>query len=133
MCSDNTLERLKRVNTRLDEFETSYFDRKNGEVLLLLQVLTDIVVVLDTAMNVRYANPSAYEVLGFAENELVGKPFEGFVQGEKFPIETGFNTNVRTSTGEEIHAHVYIGELHDMDSHLYVAVIKRLDNDPDRE
>lgn len=131
MIETGTLEKIKQMTSVLDELDEFYASNKEREVELLANALTDMVLVLESDGTIKYANPSSYRVLGYDPTELIGKNVSCLV-GEKLDIvglvNTTIDTNVHNKYGESQHIFVYVGELKDVNFHLYLTIIKKAQN-----
>jgi len=131
MAETGTLEQIKKMTSILDELDEFYASNKEREVELLANALTDMVLVLEKDGTIKYANPSSYRVLGYDPAELIGKNVCGLV-GENLDIVASVNTtidiNVHNKSGDVQRIFVYIGELKDVNFHLYLTIIKKAQN-----
>ncbi len=126
-----TLLEIKRMTSVLDELDEFYASHKEREVELLANALTDMVLVLDAAGTIKYANPSSFRVLGYDPAELQGRNVATLI-GETLDISASVNktidTNVHNKAGESQRIFIFIGELKDASLHLFITIIKKAQN-----
>ena len=125
--SETKIDNLRKLTHELDELDKEEASRKEREVYLLLNALTDMVIVSDNTNIIRYANPSSFRVLGYDPHELVGSDIDQIlsVDIDEKNINSSFVSTARNKDGCIIPVHMYVGELKDGTIHLYISVIRK--------
>jgi len=65
----------------------------------LVQNSSDVIVLLDPALTIRYQTPSVQRVLGYAEDELVGRRLTDLLEGSEAERLSGFFADVCAAAG----------------------------------
>jgi diguanylate cyclase (GGDEF)-like protein/PAS domain S-box-containing protein len=65
---------------------------------MLVENVADVLAVLDASHQIRYANPAAQRVLGYAPEQLAGKPLRSFVAAGADPLEAGLTSALHAET-----------------------------------
>lgn len=127
MSADN-LQRLRKIGEELDELDKKDILEKEREVFLLVNALTDMVIVTDSEDNIKYANPSSFRILGYDPNDLIGRTAKDILKCDKLHEKagSGFVTNAINNQGVEQPIYSYVGELNDGKIHLYITVIRKV-------
>lgn len=135
------LEKIKVLTASLEEQETTSATRRQQAVLLLLECVTDMVFVTNIDGIIKFANPSSYKICGYVQEELVGKHINLFMSDEDVAIYKDCLTNineqdevlgcardivVKTKENKFITAHLYLGELKEENSHLFIGVLHKV-------
>ena len=130
-----TLSEIKDLTTKLDELEQQEeIDRKSREMLLLLNGVTDMVIVSNTQHIIKFANPSSFRILGYDPQELIGKSLDIFKYNNKKCVKDYLSNNLSVGETKDIilkhkkgyHTliHVYFGEMKDRVCTYYVLIMK---------
>ncbi len=137
--TDN-LDKLKVLTESLEQHETTDATRRQQAVLMLLECVTDMVFVTDVNGIIKFANPSSYKICGYTPDELVGQLINLFMSDADVAIYKeclrsinekdevlgcARNIVIKSKTGEFTHAHLYLGELKEDTSHLYIGVLHK--------
>jgi PAS domain S-box-containing protein len=123
--NSDILNEMKELTNKLDELEREEATRKEREVFLLLNAVTDAVFVSDEHGIIKYANPSAFRILGYDPNYLLGTNIHSIFKTDK-PIEkvdTTFHTAVSNKAGNDVSVHVYVGEYREANTHSLIYII----------
>lgn len=134
------LEKIKVLTQSLEHQETTDATRRQQAVLLLLECVTDMVFVTNADGVIKFANPSSYKTCGYIPSELIGQYINLFMSDADVAIYKDCLQNInerdevlgcsrdiviKTKDGEFISAHLYLGELKEDTSHLYIGVLHR--------
>jgi PAS domain S-box-containing protein len=113
---------------------------------MILNGLTDMVIVTNSEGIIRFANPASFRVLGYEPNELIGQSLDSLVvnkdiKHKKFIsdyINEGYHReiicsgrlgNARHKNGLTVPIYLYVGEMQEKLTHLFVGVIHKVNNE----
>jgi PAS domain S-box-containing protein len=68
--------------------------------ILLLESLSEAILVLDTNGTIRYANPAASRITGYAQEQLLNKPVYQFYGGEEESIKINYELEQALKRGQ---------------------------------
>jgi PAS domain-containing protein len=122
------LEEIKELSTKLDKLEQEEAIKKDREVLLLLNAVTDAVIVSDEAGIIKYANPSTYRILGYFPDELLGKDIHSILQVDylKNKVERSFQTSATNKDNCSISVYVYVGQYSECNSLSLISILRKV-------
>jgi PAS domain S-box-containing protein len=126
-----TIERLKILSRELDEQERAEILRREREVYLLLNALTDMVVVSNDAGIIRFANPATFRVLGYDPDDLLDTNICDILNCPELAhkVDTSCVTMAKTKSGDLIPIHMYIGSMKESNIQLIISIIRRAPHD----
>lgn len=123
------LDKLKILSQELEQQEHVACVDKERQVCLIMNGVTDMVVITDPDGTIKFANPSSFRVLGYDPTYLIGKNIKRIIRA--FDMESSVSKSMKIKgvnrEGKEVPLHIYVGELVDSNLHLLIAVLKDLD------
>lgn len=135
------LDKIKALTESLDKHEIADSARRQQSMLLLLECITDMVFVTNVDGTIKFANPSSYKTCGYTPEELVGQNVQLFMSDDDVDSYGSCLRNInekdeilgcardiviKTKDNEFVSAHLYLGELKEDTSHLYIGVLHRV-------
>lgn len=120
-----SLTKLKELDSVISNKAREIIERQK---YLILNSITDAVIITDMIGKIKFANPSTYELLEYDPKEILGLNIEYIIKN-KNKINTGHGCDLflRKKSGLEITAYVYAGELKEEDNNLLIFVIHKDD------
>lgn len=127
MSEAPTIERLRALSAELDEQERAEILRREREVYLLLNALTDMVVVSNDDGIIRFANPATFRVLGYDPGDLLDTNLCAILNCPDLhgKVNTSLSTFAKTKSGDLIPIHMYIGSMKESNIQLIISIIRR--------
>lgn len=121
----STIEKLRLVTDQLEELDREESHNHQREVYLLLNALTDMVLVSDIEGTIIFANPSTFKIVGYDPQELIGEHVCDVLDCDDIGnrIDTSITTTAKTKNGVHIPVHIYVGSI---DGNLVVSIIRKL-------
>lgn len=128
LSKHSTIDKLRILSAELDLLDAEDSDKKEREVFLLLNAVTDMVVVTDVNGVIKYANPSSYRTIGYDPDALIGNDVSKFFDVHDIAtlVNKSTDTYANTKDGCSIPVHMYVGELRDGTVHLFIAIIRKV-------
>lgn len=138
------LDKIRRLTNELDRWEETDSQNREREKFLILNGLTDMVLVIDQEGFIKFANPASYRIAGYDPIELQGKnvtilmskedeiahntKIDNYVHGGHSPLVMGKGRNIKVKhkNGGYVNAHIYVGELCEDGACLFIGIIHKV-------